>query len=188
VGHLTERKGFHLLIEALARLRATPPQGAEDTRLIIVGDGPQRAELHALVAALGLQGQVHFGGAQAQEALPTWYAAADLFLLASSREGWPNVMCEAQAMGLPAVASHVWGMAEILTDASLGILVKERSAAAFETALRQALVQPWDRTHIARVGGRRTWPIVAEEVDAVFRSVLAPEGRRSSPQPNAQPA
>jgi teichuronic acid biosynthesis glycosyltransferase TuaC len=188
VGHLTERKGFHVLIEALARLRAAPPQGAEDTRLVIVGDGPQRAELHALVAGLGLQGQVHFGGAQAQEALPTWYAAADMFLLASSREGWPNVMCEAQAMGLPAVASHVWGMSEILTDASLGILVKERSAAAFEAALRQALAQPWDRAHIARVGGRRTWPIVAEEVDAVFRSVLAPKGRRPSPQPNAQPA
>lgn len=167
VGHLTERKGFHLLIEALALNSAAHPQA----HLVIVGDGPQRAELQGLIARLGLGARVHLAGAIHQDELPPWYAAADLFLLASSREGWPNVLCEAQACGVPAVATNAWGIGEILHEPELGLLVQERSAPAIAQAMAQALSRPWNRTHIAEVGGRRTWDTVAEEVDRVFQSV-----------------
>ncbi|CAD5375219.1 Glycosyltransferase involved in cell wall bisynthesis [Rubrivivax sp. A210] len=171
VGHLTERKGFHILIESLVRLGASAPQG-QALKLVIVGGGPQRQELDELVARLGLAERVVFAGAVPQEALPQWYAACDLFLLASSREGWPNVLCEAQAMGLPIVASRAWGIPEIVRHAGLGLLVADRSAAAFADGIRQALHTDWDRQAIAREGAVRTWPVVAREVDGVLRRAV----------------
>lgn len=175
VGHLTERKGFHILIAALDELRKGGVGTSNLPCLVVVGDGPQRTELEGLVRQLGLDNHVRLVGARGQEELPTWYAAADFFLLASSREGWPNVLCEAQAMGLPAVASDAWGISEILNRPDLGVLVAERTAAAFAKALRSALNTNWNREHIASIGGRRTWPIVATEVDRVF--LAAQEGR-----------
>ena len=173
VGHLTARKGFHILIESLSRLFASASPGDPPLKLVIVGDGPQRQELQQLTAALRLGDRVVFAGAVAQEALPPWYAAADLFLLASSREGWPNVLCEAQAMGLPIVASRAWGIPEIVRHQGLGLLVQERAPGPFATAIRQALGQRWDRHAIAAEGALRTWPVVAAEVDAVLRRAAA---------------
>ena len=179
VGHLTERKGFHILIEALAQLTQLPQTGSaahdqgQNIKLVIVGDGPQRRDLEQLIARLKLSEQVILAGAVAQEKLPNWYGASDFFLLASSREGWPNVLCEAQAMGLPIVASRAWGIPEIVRNEALGILVPERSPNAFAKSIGEALVLNWDRQDIARKGLKRTWPVVASEVDAVLRAAVA---------------
>lgn len=181
VGHLTERKGFHILIESLAQLSREPDPPTGPLKLLIVGDGPQRAELTQLIDRLGLQERVLLAGAVAQDQLPPWYAASDFFLLASSREGWPNVLCEAQAMGLPIVASRAWGIPEIVRDASLGLLVDERSATAFASVLRQALSREWHRRAIATAGGQRTWPVVAREVDAVLRRAVHERQHRPDP-------
>jgi glycosyltransferase involved in cell wall biosynthesis len=167
VGHLSERKGFHLLIEAFARL--TDP----DLMLAIIGDGGQRRELERLRAQLPRPERVRLVGAVANEGLPEWYGAADLFVLASSREGWPNVLCEAQACGLPAVATAVWGIPEIIRDPALGVLVPERTVDALEQGLSQALSRAWDREHIARTGRSRTWDSVADEVQKSFAAALA---------------
>lgn len=167
VGHMTERKGFHLLIEACARIRPARP----GLLLVIAGDGPQRGELERLAEASGLGDGVRFAGAVRNESLPAWYQAADLFALASSREGWPNVLCEAQACGLPAVATRVWGIPEIVKDPSLGVLVAERSAEGLMAGLEEALARPWDRAHIEAVGRARTWDAVADELVPVFASL-----------------
>jgi teichuronic acid biosynthesis glycosyltransferase TuaC len=168
VGHLTERKGFHLVIEALAAL----PD--KTIRLCLAGDGPQRNELETLARRLGVSDRVLFGGAVGNRDLPTWYHAADFFILASSREGWPNVLCEAQACGLPAIATRVWGIPEILSRAELGMLVPERSAAALASALQKALATTWDRDAIAKTGMSRTWDQVADELEPVFQAALKP--------------
>jgi teichuronic acid biosynthesis glycosyltransferase TuaC len=176
VGHLTERKGFHILIEALAQLRADvqlQSQLVSSAKLVIVGDGPQRAELTQLISRWQLQNHVIMAGAVAQENLPNWYGASDLFLLASSREGWPNVLCEAQAMGLPIVASRAWGIPEIVRNDGLGLLVPERSAKAFANSIRQAMAKGWDQRAISDAGLARTWPVVAKEVDQVLREAAA---------------
>ena len=162
VGHLRGLKGFHLLIEACARL------GREDVTLVIAGDGPERGALGRLAGSLGLGDRVRFPGAVRNEDLPRYYQAADLFALASSGEGWPNVLCEAQACGLPAVATDVRGVPEIVRDDSLGLLVRERSADGLRAGLEAALSRDWDRDSIESVGRSRTWDSVAEELEPIF--------------------
>lgn len=166
VGHMTERKGFQLLTEAYARL------GRVDVILVIVGDGEQRAELEALRSSLGLEDRIHFPGAVRNEHLPPWYQAADVFVLASSREGWPNVLCEAQACGLPAVATKVWGIPEIVHNDRLGVLIDERNAEGLHAGLETALPKTWNRDYIAATGQARTWEAVADDLVPIFNSVV----------------
>jgi len=167
VGHLTERKGFHLLVEACARL------GRADVVVVVAGEGPERGTLERLADSCGLGPRARFPGAIPNEDLPNWYQAANLFALASSREGWPNVLCEAQACGLPAVATDVWGIPEILCQETLGLLVRERSVEGLRAGLEEALVREWDRDHIETVGRSRTWDRVADELGPIFAKLSA---------------
>ncbi len=127
VGYLIERKGHHIAIEALAALRATHP-GA---RLVIVGDGAERENLMTLAHRLGVQDHVRFAGRQPNAELYRWYSAADVLLLGSSREGWANVLLESMACGTPVVATRIWGTPEVVASPEAGLLVDERSGAAF---------------------------------------------------------
>lgn len=120
VGHLIERKGHHLVIEALA--------GIPDAELYIAGDGEEEPRLRALAAKLGVTTRVRFLGAMPQARLRTLYNAVDCLVLASSREGWANVLLEAMACGTPVVASNVWGTPEVVGSPEAGILLNERSA------------------------------------------------------------
>ena len=165
VGHMTERKGFHLLIEACARL------GRDDVYLVIAGDGRERGALERLAATHRMTERIRFPGAVKNEDLPAWYQSADLFALASSREGWPNVLCEAQACGLPAVATKVWGIPEILRNGDLGVLVEERSAEGLRAGLEAALSANWDREYIASAGRSRTWGHVSKEMAVIFDGI-----------------
>ncbi len=89
VGHLIERKGHDLVIRALAELT--------DCQLIIVGEGPERGRLEALATALGVASRVRLVGAKPHDEMAQYYSAADALVLASSREGWANVLLEAMA-------------------------------------------------------------------------------------------
>jgi teichuronic acid biosynthesis glycosyltransferase TuaC len=162
VGHLVERKGFHILIGAMAQLKNP------DAFLIIAGDGDEMSRLKAQATSLGVADRVLFPGAVRNESLPDWYAASDFFLLASSREGWPNVVCEAQAMGLPVVATKVWGIPEIVQDQQTGLLVDERTEEAFAAAMGEALQLSWNRNEIAEIGQSRTWDDVADKMVPIF--------------------
>ena len=169
VGALVELKGMHLLLEALWLLKE---QGRGDVCAYIIGKGEMRSLLEQKIVEYGLEGRVTLLGHVANEHLAVWYNAADLFFLGSSREGWPNVVCEAQACGLPVVATAVNGIPEILDSQDLGIMV-ERTPAAFALGIEQALARSWDRQHIARKGRGRTWENVAREVHELFSQVLA---------------
>lgn len=120
VGHLVERKGHHHVIRALANL--------PDTQLIIVGAGPERAALERLAAEVRVSDRVVFLGAVDQERLPAIYNAIDALVLASSREGWANVLLEAMACGTPVVASPVWGTPEIVASSEAGVLMPSLDA------------------------------------------------------------
>jgi glycosyltransferase involved in cell wall biosynthesis len=161
---LVELKGVHLLIEAAALLRA---RQAGACRILVVGKGPERERLQRQIDQSGLSDIVTLIGAVPNRELVTWYNAADLFFLGSSREGWPNVVCEALACGTPVVATNVSGIPEIIDHEGLGLLV-ERSPQAFADGLLQALQRPWDREFIAGRGRRRDWEAVAHEVLGVF--------------------
>lgn len=129
VGHLIERKGPHLVIEALREL--------PDVNLVFVGDGPMKGELERLAKSLDVATRVRFVGAVPHQDLPAWYSAADALVLASSREGWANVLLEAMACGTPVVATGVDGTPEVVCSPDAGVLMSERSASGVVEAVRQ---------------------------------------------------
>jgi len=137
VGQLIDRKGHDIPIRALTDLPGWS--------LLVAGDGPLRRELEALARSLGLADRVRFVGAVPQVQLPAYYSAVDALVLASSREGWANVLLEAMACGTPVVASSVWGTPEVVSAPAAGVLMRERSATALVAALQQLLDHYPDR-------------------------------------------
>ncbi|MFA5161357.1 MAG: glycosyltransferase [Elusimicrobiales bacterium] len=124
-GRLDEQKGHRYLIDAAAILKL---------RLVILGEGPLRAQLEARARARGLRGDVLPGE---QEDLRPWLCAADIFALPSLWEGTPNALMEAMSMGLPSVASAVDGVREIAADGETAKLVPPADTGALADALAQ---------------------------------------------------
>ncbi len=106
VGHLVAAKGHHL---ALAALNALP-----DANLIIAGDGPMHTQLRRQAQRAGVADRVRFSGGVSQHELVDYYNAADALILASEREGMPNVILEALACGTPVIATRTGGIVESL--------------------------------------------------------------------------
>lgn len=127
VGHLVPVKGHDLVIGALPLL--------PDTRLLIAGDGPERASLTQQAERMGVADRVSFLGALPQTGLRDYYGAADALVLASSREGWANVLLESMACGTPVVASNVSGNPEVVTSPESGILMPERTPQGIASAV-----------------------------------------------------
>lgn len=133
VGHLVERKGHHVAIEALGILPM-------ETMLVIAGKGPDLAQLQTLAKRLSVQDRVIFAGQIENAELKRWYSAADALVLCSSREGWANVLLEAMACGTPVIATDIWGTPEVLSTPAAGRLMNERSPAALLAAWQDLLL------------------------------------------------
>ena len=134
VGHLIPRKDPLLALESFAL-------GAPaDAELVFVGTGSLERELRRRVRELELESRVQFLGEQAVQTLPWWYAACDVLLLTSSREGRPNVVLEALACGRPVVATRAGGTAELL-EGFAGALVDSRDPELLARALSAMLAQ-----------------------------------------------
>jgi glycosyltransferase involved in cell wall biosynthesis len=133
VGHLIERKGHHLVIEAMRDLPGMA--------LVIAGDGPEQASLRQLVEQWSLQDRVSFAGRLSQESLREHYQAADALILASSREGWANVLLESMACGTPVVATPVDGTPEVVASADAGQLTADRSAKGIVSAVNRLFAE-----------------------------------------------
>ena len=163
VGHLIERKGHHLVIEALAAL--------PDWELLIVGEGPERPRLTALIGRLGLTGRARLLGARPHAELPALYGAADALVLASSREGWANVLLEAMACGTPVVATNIWGNPEVVQTRDAGLIV-ERTAASIADGVRRLAADPPARAATRAYAERFSWDETTAGQLALFRQVL----------------
>lgn len=167
VGFLVPRKGHALLFEALARFPA-----ASRPLLLVVGDGPEEGRLKERARSLGLENDTRFLGPRDPHELPDLYAAADASVLASSREGWPNVVLESLACGTPVVATAVHGTPEILSEPGLGVLVRERSPQALHAALVEALGARFDRARIRRFAEKMSWAGTSLGLRSLFLEVL----------------
>lgn len=121
VGSLREIKGHHLVIEALATTRSL-----ENHSLLIAGEGELRTKLQRQIDGLSLQNRVRLIGDVPNNALPSLYAGADAFVLASRNEGCPNVVLEALACGTPVVASDVGAVPDLLPVELLPFMLRER--------------------------------------------------------------
>lgn len=163
VGHLIERKGHDLIIKALSELT--------EYQLLIVGEGPERDALSDLAARLGVASRVRFLGAQPHGLLPSFYAAADALVLASSREGWANVLLEAMACGTPVVASNIWGNPEVVRSPDAGCLMAERTPTALASAVRSLFASLPDRAATRRYAESFSWDDTSEGQVALFRRI-----------------
>ncbi len=164
VGHLIPRKGHDLIIRAL--------QGLPGMHLVIVGSGPQEAELKGLAASLGVAERVRFLGALPQSRLSELYSAADLLVLASSREGWANVLLEAMACGTPVVASNVWGTPEVVAAPEVGELLAERTPQAIAHSVRWIIERKPDRRAIRTYAERFSWDATTAGQLELFQDIL----------------
>jgi glycosyltransferase involved in cell wall biosynthesis len=167
--NLVPLKGIDLLIEAIASV--TGADGAP-AHLVVVGDGEEKDRLVAQASRLGISDRVHFVGMVSHTQLRPWFCAGDLTALASSREGWPNVLMESIACGRGVVATRVGGTPEILTSEDLGILVDERSAPALAEALNRGLRHRFDLAAMHRFTAASSWDRVADRVIGVLESVV----------------
>ena len=163
VGALILLKGHLTLIRAFARIAPRHPA----LQLYILGEGPLRSVLDSLVRELNLQDRVRLPGKRPNDELPQWFNAAEVSLLTSSREGWPNVVTESLACGTPVVATRVGGVPEILHSQEFGIVV-DQTVDSVADAIERALSKKWDRQAISDQTRPRTWSIVAGEVEEVL--------------------
>jgi teichuronic acid biosynthesis glycosyltransferase TuaC len=175
VGHLVERKGFHLLIQAVSDLQSKRDQ--TPMHLFIVGgeshwDSSYKDGLVRQIRESGLHDLVSLVGPKKPDELKYWYSAADVFCLVSSREGCPNVVLESLACGTPVVATAVSGTPDIISDPELGILV-ERDVSSIRLGIAKALDRTWDHDKIiAHVRKQYSWETTATKIYNIFERVL----------------
>lgn len=165
VAALAEKKGHRHLLAALAEL----PEATLD----VVGDGELRGELERQARALGPDGRVRFLGERPKHEVADLMRAADLFVLPSLAENLPVVLIEAQASGLPAVATTVGGVPELVDDEA-GLLVPPADPAALATAIRAALARDFDRLSLAaRAKDRYGYEAICARWSEAYERLLA---------------
>ena len=172
VGRLVEKKGLHVLVDALSQLHGA-------WRLRIVGDGPEKSRLLAQVRALGLADRVTFAGIVTHDALAAEYDEADVVVVPSicdasgDRDGLPNVVLEAMASAAAIVATDAGAITSAVRDGGTGIVVPAGDASALRAALRRLAEAPAERRRL----GDAARDVAAREFDATtcasrFVSVL----------------
>jgi rhamnosyl/mannosyltransferase len=177
VGRLVYYKGFDHAIRALSQVEAA--------HLLLVGEGPLRAELEALARARGVAGRVHFLGNLEDEALLSLYYACDAFVLSSvtRAEAFALVQLEAMACELPIINTALdSGVPFVSRHEESGLTVPPGDEAALAAAMRRMLAHPeqrraWGAAGRARVLAEFTQPRMGERVLEVYREVMS--GRRA---------
>nr|CRH08066.1 Putative GT4 [Candidatus Magnetococcus massalia] len=170
VGHLIPRKGHEIVVQALHQLQQH--NALPETELIICGDGPEKGALESLIDQQGLKERVRMTGALPPEQLRDYYRAADGLVLASSREGWANVLLEAMACGTPVIASDVWGTPEVVQNATAGQLFSPRTPQALVDALIALHQERPSREETRRYAEGFSWQATTDGQLALFQSIL----------------
>jgi len=180
VGRLVEKKGFGVLVEALARLAAS---GVE-FRATLVGEGEARSQIEAAIAHHGLGERVTLTGALDQDAVREHLRSATVLCLPclvgedGNRDALPTVLLEAQAAGVPIVSTPVTGIPEILDGGRAGILVPEQDPARTAEAVEELLANPARRAELSAAGHARAAELfdrrqAARTLSQWFRGVVS---------------
>jgi phosphatidylinositol alpha-1,6-mannosyltransferase len=173
-------KGHDVLIRALALVRGAVP----DVELVVIGDGPLRAELERLAGATGVSDAVRFLGTLPDEERDRWLRRADVFAMPSrlpsdglAGEGFGIVYLEAAAYGKPVVAGNVAGALDAVADGKTGLLVDPTDARAVADALTRLLLDRELAQRLGRAGAERAkdfaWPLIAARLQAVLFELLS---------------
>jgi glycosyltransferase involved in cell wall biosynthesis/predicted metal-dependent phosphoesterase TrpH len=180
VGRISREKGLGLLADAFRKLAATRP----DLALVIVGDGPGRAELQD--ALLGTRH--HFAGVLRGTELATAYASADVFCLPSSTETFGQVLIEAAASGLPSVVVGNGAAAEVVRDGETGLVARGATADDLAASLARVVDDAGMRATLGTAARRAirgwpTWTEVFAGLRASYSDLRDPSGVRTMPMP-----
>jgi len=164
VGNLVPNKGHQHAIGAMTLL--------PDAELLIAGQGAYEKELKALADRLGVANRVKFLGLLPQEELRWLYSAADALVLASDREGWPNVLLEAMACGTPVIASNVGGIPEIVAGPAAGMLLQTSDHSSIARAVTDLRAQLPDRNATRAYAEQFAWDATTAGQLKIFRSII----------------
>jgi glycosyltransferase involved in cell wall biosynthesis len=168
VATLRSWKGHRYLIEAMAGLPAT-------VELMIVGDGPMRGALEALVNQVAVRERTRFAGNQ-HDVVP-WLQALDIFALPSyANEGVPQGLIQAMLAGLPCVTTHVGSIAELARDAETALVVPPRDVPALRSALQKLVGDPALRTRLGSAARRHceagfSYQTMLDKMERIYRQV-----------------
>lgn len=180
VGRAVEKKGYDILLAALALLPKTL-----SWRFVHIGGGEVLAKLKAQAEALGLTSRITWLGSRAQEEVLAKYRESDLFVLPcriasdGDRDGLPNVLVEASSQGLACISTTVSGVPELLSDGVNGFLVPPEDAQALSAALARAIADPDLRQRLGaaaekRVRGNFDHKSSIRELTQLFRAARGP--------------
>lgn len=166
VGHLVERKGHHIAIEALTKL-------PKNVFLVVAGSGPEHASLKELAQKLGVTAQVRFTGQLENSELRSWYSAADALVLCSSREGWANVLLESMACGTPVIATNIWGTPEVVSTQVAGRLMDNRTSAALAHSFAMLFSDYPSRADVRAHAEKFSWEATTASQLVLFRNMIS---------------
>ncbi|RYJ08643.1 glycosyltransferase family 1 protein [Halogeometricum borinquense] len=172
LGRLTSRKRVSDLVDAFSRVESEFPE----SKLRIVGMGPEQENLKEQAESLGLDNRVVFEGRVSDDAVPRCYASAGLFVLPSVWEGHPLTLLEAWASGTPVIASSVEGIKEFVDHQQTGYLVPPKSPDRLAEGLRVALNNPkkandWAENGRKLVQDKYSWEGVANQTYKLYKNI-----------------
>lgn len=185
VGRLSEEKNLAMLMQEFAELAPRHP----DWDLVILGEGPERRALEAMAVCSALKGRVFLPGITGN--LAQWYARADLYVLCSRFEGFPNALAEALAHGLPAVSVDCdTGPRDIIRPNVDGLLVPPDDAGALRAALERVMGDSALRSSLARRATEARHRFSVERIATMWEDLFADLSgtARTAPRPGTQPA
>lgn len=181
VGGLIPRKGIHHVLDALSRL-----SHHHDFTFVVCGDGPERNRLEELAMHLGLGERTRFMGRVDRAAIPRYFAACNVFALASTVEAAGNVLFEAMASARPVVCTDAGGPQEYVADGETGFVVPVGDVESMAARIGQLLADPALQDALGREGRRRTvtefsYERMVADVIAVYEDALSARSTARTP-------
>lgn len=173
-GHLVSLKGVDIVITALANI--------PDVTLLIAGIGPEERRLRQLADSLEVAHRIRFLGEVSHPELCEYYNVADVLVLASSREGMPNVVLEALACGTPVIATRAGGSLELVSSPEAGELMQERTPEALVAAWHRLRARKPEQMATRKFAERFGWKPIVLAQQALYTQVLSSFGNAMSNQ------
>jgi len=182
VGRIEPLKGIDTLLQSISLIQSRYPEVMNNVCVAIIGGDPwsdnpdiEMARLQTMRKELGVHDVVTFLGAKDQNALPDYYAAAEMVIMPSHYESFGMVALEAMATGTPVIASEVGGLAFLIRDGENGFHVPSRDPEALAERIYELLINPGCRDRLGRQARQYAqgyaWPIIVDSMLRAYRGV-----------------